>query len=126
VSNRLLRRPLNRVFAAGGRSDRGRLAGDAGSLEFGDAVIDRVHEVASQVLTVVDVFLDRPAILTPIVDRAAAVVANYGAHPSALLDVLFGLAEPRGRLPFDLPSSMEAVAAPRHFVGFGQALRVNP
>ena len=42
--------------------------------------------------TVVDVFLDRPAILEPAPETAAAVVANWGASAEALLDVLTGAA----------------------------------
>ena len=61
--------------------------------------------------TVLDVFMDRPAILTPLVDRVGAITANWGAGPSALLDVLFGESSPQGALPFDLPSSMAAVEA---------------
>jgi beta-glucosidase len=35
-----------------------------------------------------------------------------------VLDVLFGRGEPRGKLPFDLPSSMDAVLAQRPDVPF--------
>lgn len=90
----------------------------AGSLDFPEEVVAHVREVAASVPTVVDVFLDRPAILTPIVDEVAAIVANWGVSPSALLDVLTGAASPQGSLPFDLPSSMSAVEANRPDVPF--------
>ena len=61
--------------------------------------------------TIVTVYLDRPAILTPLKERARAVIANFGVSDAALLDVVTGLASPEGKLPFELPSSMEAVAA---------------
>ena len=80
-----------------------------------------MREVAASVPTVVDVHLDRPAILTPIVDEVAAIVANYGANARALLDVLVGDARPEGSLPFDLPSSMAAVEANRPDVPFDTA-----
>jgi beta-glucosidase len=89
-----------------------------GSLEFGEADIARVQEVSTAVPTVVDVYLDRPAVLTPFVDTAAAVIVDYGVTETALLDVLFGAAEPLGRLPFDLPRSDAAVAASRTDVAF--------
>jgi beta-glucosidase len=41
------------------------------------------------------------------------VVANFGVSDAALLDVLAGRARPEGRLPFDLPASMDAVRAQR-------------
>lgn len=93
----------------------------AGSLEFPADVVAHVREVAAAVPTVVDVFLDRPAILEPIVEAASAVVANWGASPSALLDVLTGAAEAKGRLPFDIPRSMAAVEASRPDVPFDTA-----
>jgi beta-glucosidase len=85
----------------------------AGSLDFASDVLDHVRAVAAAVPTVVDVFADQPAILEPIVDVAAAVTLNRGASHEALLDVLTGAAQPQGRLPFDLPRSMAAVAASR-------------
>jgi beta-glucosidase len=55
------------------------------------------------------VFLDRPAILTEIAGGAAALVASFGAADVALLDLVVGRFEPGGKLPFELPSSMDAV-----------------
>ncbi|WP_420488862.1 glycoside hydrolase family 3 protein [Microbacterium cremeum] len=93
----------------------------AGSLDFPADVVAHVREVAAVVPTVVDVFLDRPAILAPIVEAAHAVVADWGASPAALLDVLTGAAEAKGRLPFDIPRSMAAVEASRPDVPFDTA-----
>lgn len=90
----------------------------AGSLDFSAQTVAHLRRITSAVPTVIDVFLDRPAILTPIVDDAAAILGNWGADPRALLDVVFGHASPRGRLPFDLPSSMEAVESSRPDVPF--------
>jgi beta-glucosidase len=42
---------------------------------------------------------------------ARAILANFGVSDAALLDVLAGRATPQGKLPFDLPASMDAVAA---------------
>ena len=90
----------------------------SGSLDFPQEVIDRVRAVAAVVPTVVDVFLDRPAILGPVADAAGAVVANWGVSPAALLDVLSGAAPATGKLPFDIPRSMAAVEASRPDVPF--------
>jgi beta-glucosidase len=68
--------------------------------------------------TVVGVFLDRPAILGPLTEVAAAVVANWGVSSEALLDVLTGAAVAQGRLPFDVPRSMAAAEASRPDVPF--------
>ncbi len=90
----------------------------AGSLEFAPDVVAHVTGIAAAVPTVVDVFLDRPAILAPLVEAAAAVTAHWGASGAALLDVLTGAATPRGRLPFDIPRSTAAVEASRPDVPF--------
>ena len=91
----------------------------AGSLDFPADEIARINAISAVVPTILDVYLDRPAILTPLVDQAAAVVVNFGAGAGPLLDALGGAA--RGRLPFDLPRSMAAVEASREDVPFDTA-----
>ena len=93
----------------------------AGSLAFSEQVVAHVREVAHAVPTVVDVLADRPPILTPIVEAAAAVTVNWGASGAALLDVLSGAFPAQGTLPFDLPRSMAAVEASRPDVPFDTA-----
>lgn len=85
----------------------------AGSLEFHTDVIRRLAQIAEQTPLVVDVTLDRPAILTPITEIAAGLVASYGASDRALLEALTNTVRPRGRLPFEAPRSMEAVVVSR-------------
>ncbi len=67
--------------------------------------------VTAGVPTVAVPKLDRPLILTNVVDRADAVLANYGVSDEVLLETIFGRRQPGGRLPFELPSSPRAVAA---------------
>ena len=59
--------------------------------------------------TIVDLYLDRPAVIPEIGQFSKGLFVNYGASDAALLDVIFGKAKPMGKLPFELPSSMEAV-----------------
>jgi len=84
-----------------------------GSLTFreGTKAYDEAMRLSAQLPTVVTVYLDRPAILTPLKGKARALLANFGVSDEALLDVLAGRAKPQGKLPFDLPASMDAVAA---------------
>ena len=86
----------------------------------------RSSRSAASVPTVVTVYLDRPAILTPLKERARAVVANFGVSDAALLDVLAGRAKPDGKLPFELPSSMDAVLAQRSDVPHDSARPLYP
>ncbi|WP_460072391.1 glycoside hydrolase family 3 protein [Streptomyces sp. YKOK-I1] len=85
----------------------------AGSLAFGEEELKEILRLLDTVPTVVCVNLERPAVLPEIAERAAALVADYGASDAALLDVAFGLARAEGRLPFELPRSMAAVEASR-------------
>lgn len=82
----------------------------AGRLDFPADELDRLLELLGD-RGVVAIYLDRPAVIPELVDRAAAMVGFCGADDTALLDVIFGRARPRGRLPFDLPRSMAAVEA---------------
>ena len=71
--------------------------------------------------TVVTVYLDRPAILGNVRDKASAIVANFGVSDGALFDVLTGKARPQGRLPFELPSSMAEVQVQKSDVPYDTA-----
>ncbi len=66
-------------------------------------------------------FLDRPAIVPEIAEAATALLVEFGASDHAIADVLLGAGQARGRLPFDLPSSMRAVAESRSDVPFDTA-----
>jgi beta-glucosidase len=79
-------------------------------------------------------FLDRPAIIPELAAEAAAVFGSFGTSDPAFLDVAFGAASPRGKLPFEMPSSMAAVRASREDVpsdtesplfGYGHGLRYD-
>jgi beta-glucosidase len=93
----------------------------AGSLEFPEAERDHHAAISSAVPTIVDVYLDRPAVLTDLASGAAALLGSYGSSDEAFLDVVFGAAKPEGSLPFDLPRSMAAVEASRSDVPFDTA-----
>ncbi|CAM5440891.1 glycoside hydrolase family 3 protein [Streptomyces narbonensis] len=85
----------------------------SGSLAFAEPELTRILGLLATVPTVVCVNLERPAVLPEIAERAAALIADFGASDEALLDVAFGRAKAEGRLPFELPRSMAAVEAAR-------------
>lgn len=84
-----------------------------GDLSFKDGAADyeAIKAASARVPTIVSVYLDRPAILTNVRDKAAALIGDFGASDDALLDALTGIAPPQGKLPLELPSSMAAVEA---------------
>ncbi len=87
-----------------------------GSLEFAPGLVYRLQQIAASCPLVLVVNLDRPAILTPFVGHAAAIVADYGSSAKAVLDALTGRVAPRGRLPIEIPRSMDAVRSSREDV----------
>ncbi|WP_390215206.1 glycoside hydrolase family 3 protein [Brenneria goodwinii] len=103
-----------------------------GALDFkpNDPQYRAILAAARHVPTVVTVYLDRPAILTAIEDKAAVLLGNFGVRDEVLLRSLLDDRVYTARLPFELPSSMAAVEqqrgdmphdspAPLYFSGFG-------
>jgi beta-glucosidase len=80
-----------------------------GDLDFKGAVKDSILAIMNKVPSIVDIYLDRPAVIPEISAKAKALIGDFGASDAALLDIIFGKAKPMGKLPFELPSSMEAV-----------------
>ncbi|GAA3716324.1 glycoside hydrolase family 3 N-terminal domain-containing protein [Microlunatus aurantiacus] len=82
-----------------------------GSLEYRPGLVARLRAIAAVAPLVIDANLERPAILTPFTEFAAAILTDVGASPAALVDVLSGTVAPQGRLPFEIPRSTAAVRA---------------
>ncbi len=99
-----------------------------GTLAFrdGDPDYEAFKTASAVVPTIVTVYLDRPAILTPLKDQARALIGNFGVSDAALIDVLTGRARPEGKLPFELPSSMDAVRAQHSDVPHDSARPLYP
>jgi beta-glucosidase len=85
----------------------------AGSLDFPPGLVSRLKSLSRKVPLIIDVRLDRPAILTPLIPFASVLVGTFGVSDAALVDALTGRILPCGRLPFELPSSMDEVRASR-------------
>ncbi len=83
----------------------------AGDLDFKEPELSELLALARSVPTVLVLHLERPAVIPELVEACAAIVAVFGSSDDAVLDVLFGRVRPEGRLPFELPSSMDAVRA---------------
>ena len=88
--------PLSRLFSSG-------------DLDFKEEALAEVMEILKKVPSVVDIYLDRPAVIPEIAAASKGLLANFGANDEALLDVVFGNFNPSAKLPFEMASSMEAV-----------------
>ena len=91
-------------FFFGSRQHEGRLA-----LTEKDAAYRELLRVSPMVPTVFLTTLERPLILTNICPHATALLGDFGISDEPLLALITGKAPPAGRLPFELPSSVEAV-----------------
>ncbi len=81
----------------------------SGDLDFKGEELARILDICARVPTIVDIYLERGAVIPEIAAACAGLLGNFGVSDDALLDVLFGRVNPGGRLPFELPSSMTAV-----------------
>ncbi|HMQ66022.1 MAG TPA: glycoside hydrolase family 3 N-terminal domain-containing protein [Arachnia sp.] len=82
-----------------------------GTLEYRPGLLWHLRDLARHAPLVVVPNLERPAILTPLTQFASAIVGEFGSGAAAVVDVLSGAVAPLGRLPFEIPRSMDAVRA---------------
>ena len=80
-----------------------------GGLEFRPGLIYHLNSIASRAPLIVDVALDRAAVLTPIAAIASALTATFGVSDLALLRAISGEITPVARLPIALPKAMNDV-----------------
>lgn len=97
---------LHPMHFFGSRQNEGRLDYRPGNADF-----DLVAGLKGKVPVVIAAFTDRPAVMDRIAPLADAILVNFGVSDVALLAVVTGQDKAKGRLPFELPSSMDAVAA---------------
>lgn len=89
-----------------------------GRLYYTDEELAPVMEIIRQKPTVITTYLSRPAVIPELADSASAILANFGASNEAIFDILFGEFNPTGKLPFEMPSSWEAVLNQKEDVPF--------
>ncbi len=80
-----------------------------GRLYYTEEEKKEILDLIGQKPSLVVVNLERPAILTGINEKATALMAEFGTSDAVLTEVVFGKYNPSGKLPFELPSSEEAV-----------------
>lgn len=89
-----------------------------GRLYYTEEELAPVMEIMRKKPTVITTYLSRPAVIPELADSASAILANFGASNEAVFDVLFGEFNPTGKLPFEMPSSWEAVLNQKEDVPF--------
>ncbi len=80
-----------------------------GRLYYSTEEKEKILNLIEQKPSIVVVNLERPAILTEIDAETDALIADFGTSDEVLAKIIFGLASPEGKMPFELPSTWEAV-----------------
>lgn len=87
-----------------------------GDLDFEAEEKARILGILDTAPTIVDIYLERGAVIPDIAARCAALLASFNVVDDAILDVIFGEFTPVGKLPFEMPRSMDAVRAQKEDV----------
>lgn len=93
-------------FAGGGRPGGG---GQPVDLTIPAARLSPIRALMQKKPTIIVMQFDSPYVIPELVNESAALLATFGITDEALFDVLMGKFNPTGKLPFELPSSMDAV-----------------
>lgn len=80
-----------------------------GDLDLEPAERERLLALCATVPTVVDIHLERPVVVPELAGAATAMLATFGVCDEVLVEAIFGRFAPTGRLPVEMPSSMDAV-----------------
>jgi beta-glucosidase len=80
-----------------------------GSLEFPQQEKEELLKLIQSKPTITVMNLERPAVFPEINKASKAVIGDFSSQDDIILDLIFGQFKPEGKLPFELPSSMEAV-----------------
>jgi beta-glucosidase len=89
-----------------------------GDLDFKGRDLRRIVELMKAKPTIVCIYIERAAVIPEITEQAAAILATFGSSDAAVLDVLFGRFQPMGKLPIELPRSMEEVRSQKEDVPY--------
>ena len=80
-----------------------------GDLRFNDEIKSKIDKYSKLKELIVVVDLNRPAILEHIKASSSGVIATFGVLDQVIFESIYGEFNPSGKLPFEIPSSMEAV-----------------
>ncbi len=80
-----------------------------GSLAFSDKEEARLLKIIQSKPTITVINLQRPAVIPNINKSSKALIADFSSQDNVILDLIMGKFKPTGKLPFELPSSMDEV-----------------
>ena len=80
-----------------------------GDLNFNSEIHTRIENYSKDKELIVVVDLNRPAILEDIKKFSSSLIGTFGVSDRIMFEGIFGEFSPTGKLPFEIPSSMESV-----------------
>jgi beta-glucosidase len=80
-----------------------------GDLDFKEPEKSRLLAIMRTVPTIVDIEMERTAVIPEIAASCKGLFATFMVPDEVVLDAIFGAYKPSGKLPVEMPSSMEAV-----------------
>lgn len=80
-----------------------------GRLDFPEDEKESILELISSKPTVTVLKIDRPSVVPDINAASKAVIADFDCEDGIILELIFGKFNPSGKLPIEIPSSVEAV-----------------
>jgi beta-glucosidase len=80
-----------------------------GDLNFNSEIHNKIENYSKDKELIVVVDLNRPAILEDIKKLSSSLIGTFGVSDRIMFEGIFGEFSPTGKLPFEIPSSMESV-----------------
>ena len=80
-----------------------------GRLDFPTKEKDELLELINSKPTITIISMDRPPVIPEINEATKALIADFQCEDDVILELIFGKFEPSGKLPFEIPSSVQAV-----------------
>lgn len=80
-----------------------------GRLDFEEKEKSQILELTNSKPTVTILEMERPPVVPDINEASKAVIADFECEDEIILELIFGKFKPTGKLPLEIPSSMEAV-----------------
>ena len=94
-----------------------------GPLDFTSEEIKRIKSLAKIKPVILVMSLKRPTVFSEIASVSDAIIADFQVQENILLEMIYGKFLPTGKLPFEIPSSIEAVKDQREDLPYDS---VNP
>ena len=94
-----------------------------GPLDFTSEEIKRIKSLAKIKPVILVMSLKRPTVFSEIANVSDAIIADFQVQENILLEMIYGKFLPTGKLPFEIPSSIEAVKDQREDLPYDS---VNP